>query len=480
MTRQLRGVLVERAEAPAQFAGPPVFQWGRPSFFVACLLLLLAGAAAVLAASNDTFFIRDADVYPVTGPMMKSVNVLVQDGKIADIGKIAPPKGIKIVEAKGLRVYPGMIDSATELGLQEIESVRETEDTGELGEFMPQLRALDAVNPASDHFGVVRVNGITSVMTFPASGAAGAGGGGGGRFGGGERQFVSGQAALIHTDGWTWDDMAIKPFAAVHLIFPAMPRGGRGGGGGGNPEAPVAAAAAAGTAQARQTYEAQITEVNQFFDDARVYQKAKAANMPGFRANLKYEAMLPVLDGKVPVAITAVRASAIHDAIQFAAKQNVKIVILQPHDIKQEGAELKEKNIPVILSRVLALPENEDDEYDSASLLPLEAYKAGVKFALGTFGNEFVRNLPYEAAAAVAYGLPYDEALKAVTINPAQIWGVADQIGSIEKGKSADLMITDGDPLEIQTKISHLYMKGQEVELTNRQIELYKKYSARP
>jgi imidazolonepropionase-like amidohydrolase len=445
---------------------------------------LLAGCALMAgAASNDTFLIRDADVYPVTGPVMQGVSVLVQDGKIANIGaKLTPPKGIRIVEAKGLRVYPGMIDSATELGLQEIESVRETEDTGELGQFMPQLRALAAVNPASEHFPVVRVNGITSVMTFPSSGSAGAGGGGGGRFGGGERQFISGQAALIHTDGWTWDDMAIKPYAALHLIFPSMPRAGRGGVSG-NPEtapAAVAGGAAGGAAQAKQTYQTQIDSINQFFDDARVYQKAKAANLPGFRTELKFEAMIPVLDGKVPVAITASRASAIHDAVQFAGKQNVKIVILEPHDLKQAAAELKEKNIPVILGRVLALPENEDDAYDSAHTLAAEAYKAGVKFALGTFGNEFVRNLPYEAAAAVAFGLPYDEALKAITINPAQIWGVADQVGSVEKGKWADLIVTNGDPLEVQTQISHLYMKGKEVELTNRQIELYHKYSNRP
>ena len=445
---------------------------------------LLAGCALMAgAASNDTFLIRDADVYPVTGPVMHGVSVLVQDGKIADIGaKLTPPKGIRIVEAKGLRVYPGMIDSATELGLQEIESVRETEDTGEIGQFMPQLRALAAVNPASEHFPVVRVNGITSVMTFPSSGSAGAGGGGGGRFGGGERQFISGQAALIHTDGWTWDDMAIKPYAALHLIFPSMPRAGRGGVSG-NPEtapAAVAGGAAGGAAQAKQTYQTQIDSINQFFDDARVYQKAKAANLPGFRTDLKFEAMIPVLDGKVPVAITASRASAIHDAVQFAGKQNVKIVILEPHDLKQAAAELKEKNIPVILGRVLALPENEDDAYDSAHTLAAEAYKAGVKFALGTFGNEFVRNLPYEAAAAVAFGLPYDEALKAITINPAQIWGVADQVGSVEKGKWADLIVTNGDPLEVQTQISHLYMKGKEVELTNRQIELYHKYSNRP
>jgi imidazolonepropionase-like amidohydrolase len=448
------------------------------------LLGLLAGCALMAgAASNDTFLIRDADVYPVTGPVMQGVSVLVQDGKIANIGaKLTPPKGIRIVEAKGLRVYPGMIDSATELGLQEIESVRETEDTGEIGQFMPQLRALAAVNPASEHFPVVRVNGITSVMTFPSSGSAGAGGGGGGRFGGGERQFISGQAALIHTDGWTWDDMAIKPYAALHLIFPSMPRAGRGGVSG-NPEtapAAVAGGAAGGAAQAKQTYQTQIDSINQFFDDARVYQKAKAANLPGFRTELKFEAMIPVLDGKVPVAITASRASAIHDAVQFAGKQNVKIVILEPHDLKQAAAELKEKNIPVILGRVLALPENEDDAYDSAHTLAAEAYKAGVKFALGTFGNEFVRNLPYEAAAAVAFGLPYDEALKAITINPAQIWGVADQVGSVEKGKWADLIVTNGDPLEVQTQISHLYMKGKEVELTNRQIELYHKYSNRP
>ncbi len=444
--------------------------------------LLMGCALAAGAASNDTFLIRDADVYPVTGPVMKGVSVLVQDGKIADIApKIVAPKGIRVVDAKGLRVYPGMIDSATELGLQEIELVRETEDTGELGEFMPQLRALSAVNPASEHFPVVRVNGITSVMTFPSSGSTG-GGGGGGRFGGTERQFISGQAALIHTDGWTWDDMAIKPGAAVHLIFPAMPRAGRGGAAAieTTPTEVAGSAAATGVTAAKRTYDEQIAKVNQFFDDARNYQKAKAADLPGFRRNLKFEAMIPVLDGKVPVAISASRASAIHDAVQFADKQRVKIVILQPRDVAKAAPELKAKDIPIVLGRVLALPENEDDAYDAPHTLAAEAYKVGVKFAFGTFGNEFVRNLPYEAAAAVAFGLPYDEALKALTINPAQIWGVADQIGSIEKGKWADLTVTNGDPLEIQTEYKHIYIKGREVELTNRQTELYRKYSNRP
>ena len=445
------------------------------------LAILIGCAMAAWAASNDTFVIRNADVYPVTGAVMKGVSVLVQDGKIADVGpKIVAPKGMRVVDAKGLRVYPGMIDSGTELGLAEIASVRESVDTGDLGEFMPQLRALAAVNPGSEHFGVVRVNGITSVMTFPSSGGRG-GGGGGGRFGGGEQQLIAGQAALIHTDGWTWEDMAIERTAAMHLIFPSI--AGRGGRGGGPiPDSVlelISGTAGASYTQARHTYEQQIAKLNDFFDQARQYQKERAAHAPGFKTDLKMEAMIPVLEGKVPMAVSASRASAIHDAIAFADKQNIKIVLLQPRELGQAAAELKAKNIPVILGRVLALPEAEDDPYDQAFTLPAEAYKAGVKFAFGTFDNEFVRNLPFQAATAVAFGLPYDEALKAVTINPAEIWGVANELGSVEKGKWADLVITTGDLLEIQTGIKHLYIKGKEVELTNKQTRLYEKYIAR-
>lgn len=438
--------------------------------------VLIGCVMAALAASSDTVLIRDVDVYPVTGAVMKGVSVLIQDGKVADIGaRLAAPKGIRIVDAKGLRLYPGMIDSGTELGLSEISGIRETVDSGELGEFMPQLRALVAVNPESEHFPVVRVNGITSVMTFPSSG------GRGGRFGGGEQQFIAGQAALIHIDGWTWEDMAINRSAAMHLLFPTL--GGRGGRGGGPPPESVPeiipGAGATGGANAQRIYLDQIARISSFFDDARKYQTARAANAPGFRPDLKLEAMIPVLERKLPLAISAARASAIHDAIAFAEKQNVKIVILQPREIGKAGPELKARNIPVILGRVLALPETEDDPYDQSFTLPLEAYKAGVTFAFGTFNNEFVRNLPYQAATAVAFGLPYDEALKAVTINPAEIWGAAGQLGSVEKGKLADLVVTDGDPLEIQTQVKHLYIRGKEIALTNKQTRLYEKYLGR-
>ena len=434
--------------------------------------VLIGCAVAAGAASNNSVLIRGADVYPVTSEPVKAASILVLDGKIAEIGlKVAAPKGVRVVDGKGLRVYPGMIDSGTELGLSEIGMIRETVDTGELGEFMPQLRALASVNPDSEHFAVVRIAGITAVMTLPA----GSGGEGGGR--GRARQYISGQAALIHTFGWTWEDMAVSGPAAMYVQFPSLAAaGGRGG------PVPENIAELAGETGSRtltemlRTYQQEVTKLSDFFEEARRYQKAKAANLPGFVRDLKYEAMLPVLDGKLPVAIAAATPRLIHDAIQFAEKQNVKIVIMQPRELGSAAAELKAKNIPVILGRVLALPRGQDDPYDQAFTLPAEAYKAGIKFAFGTFENQFVRNLPYQAATAVAFGLPQDEALKAITINPAQIWGAGDQLGSLEKDKSADLMVTTGDPLEIQTQVKHVFIRGQEIELSSRQTRLYDKY----
>jgi imidazolonepropionase-like amidohydrolase len=275
--------------------------------------------------------------------------------------------------------------------------------------------------------------------------------------------------------------MEISRSAAVQLTFPSM--GGRGGRGGDFSPDMIAELiggnAAGGGANARRQYEDNVSKINQFFDDARQYKKEKDAHSAGLVPDLKMEAMIPVLDGKEPLAVSASTAEAIHDAIQFADKQHVKIVIMGPREVGKAGEELKAHNIPVILGRVLALPEHEDDAYDQAMALPNEFYKAGVKFAFGTFTNEFIRNLPYQAATAVAFGLPPDEALKAVTINPAEIWGQADKVGSIEKGKFADLVVTSGDMLEIQSKVEHVFVKGKEVDLSNKQTRLYDKYKTR-
>ena len=350
------------------------------------LAFLLLSSVSLWAASDDTFLIRNATVHPVTGPEIQGGSVLVRDGKITDVGKnLAAPKGVRVVEGKGLHVYPGMIDSGTELGLSEIGAVRETVDTGELGDFNPQLRAEIAVNPASEHIPVIRVNGITSVITMPM------GVGGGGGRGGARQGIITGQAALIHLDGWTWEEMEVKKTAAMALRFPTI-QSGFGRGGGGDMEAMFGGRAT--FTEQRKTYEAQLKELKEFFEEARRYQKAKAAHAPGFKTDLKFEAMLPVLEGKVPLVAMTPRERAIRDALQFADSQKVKLVIADPRELGKTGPDLKAKNVPAILGPTLALPLHEDDPYDAAYALPSEFYKAGVKFAFGTFSNEFSATCP--------------------------------------------------------------------------------------
>jgi imidazolonepropionase-like amidohydrolase len=233
-------------------------------------------------------------------------------------------------------------------------------------------------------------------------------------------------------------------------------------------------------AEARRNHERELQELAEFFEQARRYQKAKAAGGPAFKADVRLEAMLPVLDRKAPVMVTAVRERAIREAIQFADRQKIRMILASPRRFGDTLKDIKAKDIPVILGPTLELPLEDDDAYDSEFALPAELHKAGVKFAFGSFANQFARNLPYQAANAVAYGLPYDEALKAVTLYPAEIWGVAEQYGSIEKGKYADLMVTDGDPLETKTQVKRLFIKGREVDLESKHTKLYKKYMARP
>jgi imidazolonepropionase-like amidohydrolase len=429
----------------------------------------------IVAAQDDSFLIRGATVHPVASAEIQNGSVLVRDGKIVGVGRnLAAPKGTRIVEGKGLHVYPGMIDSGTQLGLAEIGSVRESVDTGEIGKFDPQLRAEVAINPSSEHIPVTRANGITAVITLPM---ASGGEGGGGRRGGGGGSIITGQAALVHLDGWTWEEMDVKKSAAMAMRFPSIISGGGRFGGG---DLPPDIAARFSFTESKKNYETELRELKEFFEESRRYQKAKAANLKGFKTDLKFEAMLPVLEGKEPLVVMASRERAIHDAVQFSDQQKVKVIIADPRELGKMGPELKARNITAILGPTLALPLHEDDPYDSAYTLPGQFYKAGVKFAFGSFNNEFSRNLPYQAATAVAFGLPYDEALKAVTMNPAQIWGVSDKMGSIEEGKSADLMITDGDPLEAKTQVKQLYIKGKTVDLSNKHTRLYEKYLNRP
>lgn len=438
---------------------------------IARITCLAAAAAALFAADNNTFLLRNATVHPVSGPAIQNASILVVDGKIADIGqKIAPKGKVRIVEARGLHVYPGMIDSGSPIGLAEIASVRETVDTGEIGDFNPQLRALIAVNPSSEHIPVVRANGITSVLVTPGT----AGGGRGAAAG----SLISGQASLMHLDGWTWEEMEIRRGAAMQMAWPViqMPRGR-----GGDIEALLPGLAARRTtfAEARRNQQQQVQKIQDFFDAARRYQKAKAAG-EAIQPDLRYEAMIPVLDGKQPLMIFAAREREIREALDFAAREKLKIVLAGVRRPGKTLEDIAKRNIPVVLGTTFVSPLEDDDPYDEPFTLPARLHQAGVKFAFASFGVQFARNLPYQAAQAVPFGLPYDEALKSVTLNAAQIWGIDNEYGSIEKGKYADLIVTDGDPLEVRTQVKMMFIKGMAVDLESKHTRLYKMYSARP
>jgi imidazolonepropionase-like amidohydrolase len=425
----------------------------------AALLLMAAGLAP--AADKDSFLLKGATIHTMAGRDIVNGAILVRNGKIAGVGQdLKAPAGVQVIDASGMQVYPGIIDSGATVGLTEISGVRETSDVRELGRFNPQLRASVAVNPESEHIPVTRANGITAVVALP------------------DGLGLSGQASLIHLDGWTSDELEVKRSAAMHLRMPTIGATGRRGGGGGDSE-DAASPSQMTFEQRRQAYEKEMLELNNFFEDARRYAQAKKSGSTNFRIDLKLEAMLPVITGAEPLLITAERERAIRDALRFAEKQKIRMILCDPREAYKLLDEIKKSGVSVVLGPTLALPVTEDDPYDQPFTTPSQLYQAGIKFAFASFSNQFSRDLPYQAAAAVPFGLPKEEAMKAVTINAAQIWGVANQMGTIEEGKLADFMVTDGDPLEIRTHVKKVFIQGKSLDLDDKQKRLYEKYEKR-
>ena len=425
---------------------------------------LLAFCLVGAAVAQESYLIRNVTIHPVTGAEMVNASLLIEGGKIAAMstGKVAAPKSAKLIEGKGLHAYPGMINCATQIGLSEVSSVRETNDTNEIGEFIPQVRAIVAVNPETEHILVTRANGVTGALTLPAAIAVGGAPG---------ASLVRGQAALLRLDGWTWEDLALSQSAGMLVRFPGI-QTVTFGFPAGRTEIPYA--------EAKRRYDAEIRKLEEFFEKARRYQLAKKAATASFLPDVQLEAMLPVFDGKTPLLIAAQRERGIREAIDFAEKQKVKLVLM---DVRKPGAQLAriaEKKIPVIVGQPTDLPMDEDDAYDAAYSLPGELHKAGVKFAFATYDNQFARNLPFEAGISVAYGLPMAAAWRALTIDAASIFGVDATTGSLEVGKSADLFLSNGDPLEVKTQVKMMFIQGRNVSLENRQTRLYQKYLGRP
>ena len=435
------------------------------------------------AAQTTPVLLTGGDVHTVSGDVIPGGQVLFDNGKIVAVGKtVEAPADAKRVDVAGKRVYPGLFAVGNDLGLTEVRSVRGTLDAGETGEVNPNARVEVAVNPDSELIPVARANGVLLNLTAP------------------EDALLAGTSAVLQLDGWTWEELTLKSPAAVHVAWPRMGRGRARREPGQEEE------------QTKQRDE-QIRKLDEAFASARSYLAAKNARSgegngaarlaggngsgqdPGDGAedgadatdashhpvdyDARWEAMVPLLEGKVPLIVAADEVRQIEAAVAFAAREKVKLVVFGGYDAPRCADLLKKHNVPVIVNGVHRLPQRNDAPFDEPFTLPSRLKSLGVPFCLTLshrFGGSDVRNLPYHAATAAAHGLPPEEAVKAITLYPAQILGVADRVGSLEPGKDATLIVTTGDVLETATRVEMAWVQGRPVDLTSKHTQLWEKY----
>jgi imidazolonepropionase-like amidohydrolase len=414
-----------------------------------------------LASTGPAVSIVHGTVHTVSAGTIEDGTVSFRAGRIVAVGRGLPPlPGATVVDATGRHVWPGMIDANTAIGLTEIGSVPGGVDIAETGALNPEVNTAIAVNPDSELIAVTRANGITHVLTAPEGG------------------LVSGSSALIRLSGWTWEDLAAARPIGMHVRWPTFrirrdpPRRG----------------VATSEEDQKKERDESLKKLANLFDAASAYAKAKAAGgTPGrpFEQDAALEAMLPVLDGRVPLIVQADEIKQIRSAVAFAQAHGARMILLGAGDVPLASDLLREKKIPVIVDGVLSEPNREDAAYDAAYAIAAKLKSAGVTFAIssggGGFGAMNTRNLPYHAGMASAFGLSKEDAFRAITLDPARILGVDADLGSIDNGKSASLILTDGDPLEVATKVIAEWIDGRPVALEdNRHERLYRKYAARP
>jgi imidazolonepropionase-like amidohydrolase len=429
--------------------------------FAAAVLL----TSAVLAQSTipstgvkGTFAIRNATIYPVTSAPIPNGTIVFSKGIITAVGaNVTVPADATVIDGTGLSVYPGMIDTGTNIGLTEIDSVPGMVDASELGDLNPNAQAAVALNAHSEVIPVTRVNGITNVLSVPEGG------------------IISGQSALIQLAGWTPQELIIKAPAGMHIRFPRLRNG---------PFAEVAQEEEQ-EKELRKSHTRQLDQLRDTMRDAQAYARAAAARAKDtkvhrFDRDVMLEALVPVVEGREPVVIHAQLARDIRAAIEFADEFKLKMILAGAQDVARVIPELKSRNIPVILGPILALPQREDDPYDLLFTNAKALHDAGIRFSIQTNDAHNVRNLPYNAGSCAAFGLPKDVALKAITIYPAEIFGVSDRLGSLENGKLANVILTDGDPLEIRTNVRRVFIAGEDMPMDSRHTLLYDKFRKRP
>lgn len=394
-------------------------------------------------------------IFPVSGKPIEQGVVLFDQGRIVAIGKdVELPADAQQIDVTGKHVYPGLFDAHTNLGLLELPSVRASVDDRETGAINPNVEAIKAVHPESELIPVTRSNGVLLALTAPTG------------------TLLTGRASVIQLDGWTWAEMALKTDVGMHLHWPneSPQRDWR------NP-API-------KKQLEQRDEL-LKTLRQAFDDAAAYRTAHQAQADrgfewdDFPRDLRWEAMLPVLDRKQPLIVGANQLTQIQAAVAFAQRHKLKLIIHGGYDAELCADLLQRHQVPVIIEGIYRLPLRPGDDYDAAFTLPQRLRAAGVTYCIaggGRHATENTRNLPYHAAQAVAFGLPADEALRSITLAPAEILGVADRVGSLEVGKDATLFVADGDILETATHVEQAWIQGRAVDLSDRQKRLWHKY----
>ena len=409
------------------------------------------------AAKATRYAIVGATVHPIDAADIPDGVVIIEEGKIAALGQGVPlPDGIPVVRVNGLHVYPGLIDAGTSVGLIEIGMIRATNDLSDSGQFQSDLRAGIAVNPDSELIPVARAGGITTILCLPA------GSGNMTSHYSTHGPTISGQASLIRLTGWTMPEMVLNMEAGLHLIWPNG-----------------------------KNRKADIEDLTRYLKEARVYDKARqleTESKPHSQSDSssgslildpRYEAMRPYLRGEKPIFVEAETEQEIVDTLQFAQQEKLKVILCGATDGWKVAEALRAANVSVIVGPVMRKPIEEFDPFDAPYANAGRMHEAGIPLAFRSDTASNSRNVPFEAAMAVAYGLPEAVALRAVTLGSAEILGIADQLGSLTVGKRANLIVTDGSPLQPTTQIKGVVINGQAFQPESRQTRFYEKYRAR-
>lgn len=415
------------------------------------ILTMILGVVSIsgqplVKSEAGPFLLKGGTIHTVSNGT-QSGDILISNGIIQQMGNsIELPSNTKMLDCSGLHIYPGMIDAGTTLGLSEVGSVSLTQDANEIGELTPHVKALTAVNPNSTLIPVTRVSGVTTVLTMPQGG-----------------QFP-GTASLINLHGYTPTQM-YAGFDAILMNYPSSGRRSR--------------FDRRSEEDIKKAEEKSLKAINEAWDQAEVYHRVAGNQKNNIIYNPEMEALSNVIAGNAMLLIEVNSEKDILSAIKWTNKRNLKAVFTGVAEGWRVADSLVKANIPVITGPMFSTPRRSSNRYDAAYANAGLMAKAGVKVAIRSMESENVRNLPYNAGFAAAYGMGPDEALRAITLTPAEIFGVQDKLGSIDKGKIANLFVSDGDPFETKTNVQHVFINGWKIPMDSRHIRLYNEFLER-